>query len=99
MIVLDTQCAAKTVFVVDHLIDSPLLLLVAKELVIEDMGAVAFSNCIDHDVKEGEAIFRPYLRRIYDRAVTRGLLTAEEVRSVLEDNTIIFKTAAELRGV
>lgn len=95
---LDVMCPARKVFIVDHLIETPLYLLVCDDIVIEDTGAITFSNCIPDDCRRGEAVLRPYLRRLYDRAVEKGLLTEAEARAVIEDNAIVFKTARELRA-
>jgi len=94
---LDSLCRAKKVFIVDHMIETPLYMLVCDDIVIEDMGAVIFSNCIPEDVRRNEKILRPYLQRLYARAVDAGMLSESEVESIIEDNAIIFKTARELR--
>ena len=99
LVVIDTQCKAKKIFVVDHAVETPLVLFVCDEFVIEDTGAIQFSNCIPDDPKRSEQVFRPYLQRLYSRAVKKGLLTEDEVNSILNDNNIIFKTARELRPV
>ena len=99
LVLLDTLCLAKTVFVVDHIIETPLFLLVCKDLQIEDTGAIAFSSCISDDARKCEQVFRPYLKRLYDRAVNRSLLSVNEAKSVIEDNCIVFKTARELRSL
>lgn len=97
--VFDTQCKAKKVFVVDHMIDTPLFLLVCDDMCLEDTGAITFRHCVDLDTNSrAERVFLPYLRKLYDRAVARKLLTAEEARAVLEENRIVFKTARELKA-
>jgi hypothetical protein len=97
LIVLDTLCLAQKVFVVDHLIETPLLLLVCNKLAVEDTGAITFSSCIPDDHGKAAQIFRPYMSRLYKRAVGAGLLSAAEAKSVIDDNGIVFKTARELR--
>jgi hypothetical protein len=97
LIVLDTQCLAKTIFVVDHLIESPMFLFVCDEYVIENTGAITFANYVPEDSNKLVKMCIPYMRFLYKRAVDFGLLTADEVDSILDDNAIVFKTARDLR--
>jgi hypothetical protein len=99
MTVLDTLCKAKKIFVVDHMIESPLFLFVCDEVCIEELGAICFRSCVDPTTASiPEKTFLPYLRRLYDRGVARNLLTTEEATAILMDNRIVFKTARELRA-
>lgn len=98
LVVLDTMCLARKIFSVDHIIETPLFLLVCDVIMIADTGAISFTNCIDDDnVRKVEQILLPQIRRLYTRAVTKGLLTEGEVNSILNDNAIVFKTARQLR--
>ena len=97
MVVLDTLCLAQKVFIVDHIIETPLLLLVCNNISIQNTGAISFGNYVADDARKCEQTMLPYMRRLYARAVTRGLLTEEEVASILNDNAIVFKTARQLR--
>jgi hypothetical protein len=96
MVVLDTLCKARKIFVVDHIIETPVFALISDELEITDTGALTFTSCIRDDARKAEKVFMPYLTRLFARAVKRKLLTADEAKSVLENNAIIFKTARQL---
>ena len=96
IVVLNTLCLARTVFIVDHIIESPFILLACKEVSIEDLGAVYFTNIIDEDAKKCERILRPLVSQLFNKAVEYKFLTSGEVDSILDDNNIIFKTAREL---
>lgn len=97
LVVLDTLCLARKVFVVDHIIETPLFLLVCNDFLIEDFGAIYFTSGIREEVTKGERTILPYIRQLFSRAVTRGLITEAESISVINDNAIVFKTARELR--
>lgn len=97
LVVIDTLCLAQKVFMVDHIIETPLLLLVCNTIAVEDTGAIVFGNYVSDNAGKCEQSMLPYMRRLYARAVTRGLLTEGEVSSILNDNAIVFKTARELR--
>lgn len=98
LVVMDTLCQAKKIFVVDHIIETPHILLVSDELKIEDTGAVYFTLGLNtDDGKRNERILIPQFRRLYKRAISFGLLSETEVNSIFEDNAIIFKTAREMR--
>jgi len=97
LIVLDTQCLARTIFIIDHIIETPLFLFVCKEHVIESTGAVTFSNSIPDDSNKMNQMCLPYLRYLYTKAVRRGLLTEDEAKSIVDDNAIVFKTASNFR--
>ena len=96
LIVLDQLCLAQKIFVVDHMIETPLFLMVCNSFLIKETGAIAFSSCIPNDARDGEKIFRPHLNRLYNRAVSCGLLTSGEAAAVLNDDAIVFKTAKQL---
>lgn len=96
---LDTHCVAHKVFVVDHLIETPLLMLVCDEVRIEDTACINFTSCIDPDrIEPIERAFVSYLGHLYQRAVDRKMITAEEARAVLNESRILYKTARQLRA-
>lgn len=97
LVVLDTICFAQKIFIVDHIIETPFVMFICNKIVIEDTGAIIFSNCIKDNATKCELVNLPYIRRLYERAVLQELLTKEEVNSILDKNAIIFKTARELR--
>lgn len=90
-------CAAKTVFVVNHLVESPLFLAVVKEVDIRPTGAVTFSAGLNVDRNKYDIAWLPYLKSLFDRLVAKNLLTADEMTAILDTNAIIFKTQRQLK--
>jgi hypothetical protein len=96
--VLDTDCKAKKIFVVDHPIENALFLTVCDELRITDMGAITFSNAMCVDPSKWDLAYMPYLQTLYAKAVEKKLINEAEVNAVIHDNKIIFKSARDLRA-
>ena len=97
--VLDTQCLAKKIFVVDHMIDTPLFLFICDEVCIDDLGAISFRSCVDLvEASVVEKAFLPYLGKLYERGVAKKLLTDDEAHAIMVDNLIVFKTARQLKS-
>ena len=97
LIAMESQCQAKKIFVLDHMIETPLFMLVCDEVVIESTGAVTFSNCIEDDARNMETICQSFLQHLYEKAVKWGMLTKEEAASILKDNAVIFKLGSQLK--
>ena len=90
-------CAAKTIFVVDHLVESALFLAVVKEIDVRRTGAVTFVSGINTDPNKYDAAWLPYLKSLFDRMVGKGLLTQEEATAIVENNAIVCKTYRQLK--
>jgi hypothetical protein len=97
LIAMESQCPAKKIFVLDHMIETPLFMLVCDEILVESTGAVTFSNCITDDARNMETICQAYLEHLYEKTIKWGMLTKEEVTSILKDNAVIFKLSSQLK--
>jgi hypothetical protein len=95
---LGTECKARKIFVIDHPIENALFSLVCDDVIITEFGALTFSNGMNIDPTRWDKVFTPYLKSVYAKAVERKYITQEEVNSIFNDNTIIFKTAKDLRA-
>ncbi len=94
------QCLAMKIFVCDHVVDSPLFLLVCDKMVLGETGAIIFDNAVDpNQPSPMEVVCFPFIRELYERAVARGLLTGDEMVDILNHNKIVYKTARQLRSV
>ena len=94
--VLSTECKAKKVFVVDHLLSEALFMLVCDEIVVTPMGAVTFQNNLNIDRTRWDLIYTPYLKSLYAKAIDKKFLTEEEVENIIYNNAIVFKTYNQL---
>lgn len=96
LITIRTQCAARKIFMLDHLIECPFFIFVCDEIRLGPLGAIVFTRMISNDPQQGEQIFVPLVEELYRCAVALHLLTAQQAHEVVTNDAILFKTADQI---